>query len=321
MPSNAVMGNLLFLYTASLGVQSVTVNVDPISYIRHITNEVFLDAMGSSVVKSTLMSSLPPSVAVLAPSSAGSGSASGASSAAASPTFSPLYQQIKALITQSLQSGEWKPGELIPSEVELAGRFKVSQGTVRKAIDELAAENLVMRRQGKGTFVATHHEARAHFRFLRLMPDVGEAHAGESRIIDVKRLRAPADIARLLEMKSGDSVIFIERVMSFDGVPTILEELWLPGQIFKGLTAERLRDYKGPMYGLFETEFGTHMVHAAEKIRAVAASAPEAALLNVAENVPLLRVERISYTYGNKPVEIRRGLYLTDRHHYQNELN
>ena len=83
-----------------------------------------------------------------------------------SPTFSPLYQQIKALITQSLQSGEWKPGELIPSEVELAGRFKVSQGTVRKAIDELAAENLVMRRQGKGTFVSTHHEARAHFRFL-----------------------------------------------------------------------------------------------------------------------------------------------------------
>jgi GntR family transcriptional regulator len=65
----------------------------------------------------------------------------------------PLYQQIKALITQSLQSGEWKPGELIPSEVELANRFKVSQGTVRKAIDELAAENLVMRKQGKGTFV------------------------------------------------------------------------------------------------------------------------------------------------------------------------
>lgn len=320
-----MMGNLLFLYTSSLGVQSVTVNVDPISYIRHITCEVFLDAIGTFVVKSTPMSSLPPSVAILAPSSAGSGSASGPSSAAASanasPTFSPLYQQIKALITQSLQSGEWKPGELIPSEVELAGRFKVSQGTVRKAIDELAAENLVMRRQGKGTFVATHHEARAHFRFLRLMPDIGEAHAGESRIIDVKRLRAPADIARLLEMKSGDSVIFIERVMSFDGVPTILEELWLPGQIFKGLTAERLRDYKGPMYGLFETEFGTHMIHAAEKIRAVPASAAEAALLNVAADVPLLRVERISYTYGNKPVEIRRGLYLTDRHHYQNELN
>ena len=72
----------------------------------------------------------------------------------ATPSFSPLYQQIKALITQRLQSGEWKPGELIPSEVELAARFKVSQGTVRKAIDDLAASNLLVRRQGKGTFVA-----------------------------------------------------------------------------------------------------------------------------------------------------------------------
>src|SRR3978361_904244 len=117
------------------------------------------------------MSSAPSNQSGNNPSGAGSGVAN-----AASPTFSPLYQQIKALITQSLQSGEWKPGELIPSEVELATRFKVSQGTVRKAIDELSGENLVVRRQGKGTFVATHHEARAQFRFLRLESDAGETH-------------------------------------------------------------------------------------------------------------------------------------------------
>ncbi len=160
---------------------------------------------------------------------------------------------------------------MIPSEVELAARYKVSQGTVRKAIDELAADNLLVRRQGKGTFVATHHEERAHFRFLRLMPDIGEPHNPDNKIIEVKRLRAPADVARLLDIKSGDSVIFIKRVQSFDGAPTILEELWLPGMIFKGLTAERLIEYKGPMYGLFETEFGTHMIRAQEKLRAVSA--------------------------------------------------
>lgn len=249
------------------------------------------------------------------------GAGAGTSASGASPTFSPLYQQIKALITQSLQSGEWKPGELIPSEVELATRFKVSQGTVRKAIDELSAENLVVRRQGKGTFVATHHEARAQFRFLRLMPDAGEAHYPENRIIEVKRMRAPAEVARLLDIKSGDSVIFIKRVQSFDGAPTILEELWLPGAIFKGLTAERLIEYKGPMYGLFETEFSTHMIHAAEQIRAVSANEESAVLLAVEPGTPLLSVERVSYTYGNKPVEVRRGLYRTDRHHYQNELS
>src|SRR5450830_1707014 len=241
--------------------------------------------------------------------------------ATASPTFSPLYQQIKALITQSLQSGEWKPGELIPSEVELAGRFKVSQGTVRKAIDELAAENLVMRRQGKGTFVSTHHEARAHFRFLRLVPDEGVPHYPESKFIEVKRVRAPADVARLMDLKSGDAVIFIKRVQYFDGVPTIVEELWLPGLIFKGLTAERLVEYKGPMYGLFETEFGTRMIRASEQIRAVCADAGAAQLLTIDLGTPLLSSERVSFTYGDKPVELRRGLYLTSRHHYQNELS
>ena len=239
----------------------------------------------------------------------------------AAPTFSPLYQQIKSLITQSLQSGLWKPGELIPSEMELALRFKVSQGTVRKAIDELSAENVVVRKQGKGTFVATHHEARSQFRFLRLKPDVGVQQYPVSRFLEVKRIRAPAEIAKLLDIKVADAVIFIRRVQSFDAVPTILEDLWLPGALFKGLTAELLNDYKGPMYALFETEFGTHMIRASEQLRAMNADQSVAELLKIDVGAPLLNVERVSYTYGDKPVEFRRGLYLTLNHHYKNELS
>ncbi|MFC5474239.1 GntR family transcriptional regulator [Paraherbaspirillum soli] len=260
------------------------------------------------------MSSIPSNPASSDPASQGAASGT-------SPTFSPLYKQIKALIMQRLQSGEWKPGELIPSEVELGNRFKVSQGTVRKAIDELAAENLLVRRQGKGTFVATHHEARSQFRFLRLMPDSEQPQTIDKKIIELKRLRAPAEIARLLGMKSGDSVVFVKRVMSFDGVPTILEELWLPGALFKALTLERLVEYKGPMYGLFETEFGTRMIRASEQIRAAAADDEAVELLGVEKLSPLLCVERVSFTYGDKPVEVRRGLYVTSRHHYQNELS
>jgi GntR family transcriptional regulator len=282
----------------------------------NLTNNATAASGAVSPTADAPVTSSPPAAAVASAAPAPTPAAT-----AASPTFSPLYQQIKALITQSLQSGEWKPGELIPSEVELAGRFKVSQGTVRKAIDELAAENLVMRRQGKGTFVSTHHEARAHFRFLRLVPDEGVPHYPESKFIEVKRVRAPADVARLMELKSGDAVIFIKRVQYFDGVPTVLEELWLPGLIFKGLTAERLVEYKGPMYGLFETEFGTRMIRASEQIRAVCADAGAAQLLNIEAGTPLLSSERVSFTYGDKPVELRRGLYLTSRHHYQNELS
>ncbi|WP_310643895.1 GntR family transcriptional regulator [Limnohabitans sp.] len=240
------------------------------------------------------------------------------------PAFSPLYQQIKGLILQSLQSGEWKPGEAIPSEMDLAARFRVSQGTVRKAIDELSAENLVVRRQGKGTFVATHAEQQVQYRFLKLQPDSGNVQSegpAERTIIDCKRLRASAEVARALSLRSGDPVLQVRRVLAFSGVPTILEDLWLPGTPFKGLTAERLSDYHGPMYALFETEFGVRMVRADETIRAVNPDAEQAQLLHVPVTAPLLSVERVAYTYNDTPMELRRGLYRTDTHHYRNALS
>lgn len=245
----------------------------------------------------------------------------GSAASAPSPTFSPLYQQIKALITQSLESGEWKPGEIIPSEVELAARYKVSQGTVRKAIDELAAENLLVRRQGKGTFVATHNEDRVQFRFLRLLPDDGRLHPHDSRLLEVRRLRASAEIARQLELKPAEPVVLIKRVLQFDGAPTVLDEIWLPGAMFRGLTLERLSEYKGPLYAMFEAEFGTRMIRASEKIRAVAADPAVAELLGVAPGYPLLSVDRVSFTYGDRPVEVRRGWYVTSGYYYQNDLN
>src|SRR5882757_11231728 len=113
-----------------------------------------------------------------------------------SAVFAPLYRQIRQLLLDSLRRGEWLPGAAIPSETELAARFQVSQGTVRKAIDELASENLLVRRQGKGTFVATHHEARSQFRFLRLAADDGSDEVSESRVLDCRRVRAPAEIAK-----------------------------------------------------------------------------------------------------------------------------
>ena len=237
------------------------------------------------------------------------------------PSFSPLYQQIKGLLTRSLQGGEWKPGEAIPSEIELAARFKVSQGTVRKAIDELATENLLVRRQGKGTFVATHAEERTQYRFLRLQPDDEAGLSLRRRLLDCRRLRPPADVARALALKGSDNVIQIRRLLLQGEQPVVLDEIWLPAAPFKGLTAERLMGHRGPMYAYFEAEFGVRMIRADEKIRAVAASGDSAQLLAVAVGTPLLSVERLSYTYGDKPVELRRGLYDTSAHHYRNALN
>ncbi|NVO07042.1 MAG: GntR family transcriptional regulator [Rhodoferax sp.] len=240
------------------------------------------------------------------------------------PAFSPLYQQIKTLILQSLQAGEWKPSTAIPSEMDLAARFKVSQGTVRKAIDELAAENLLVRRQGKGTFVATHAEQQVQYRFLRLFPDNGDLQSegpAQRQIIDCKRVRASSDIAKALAIRLGETVLQVRRVLSFAATPTILEDLWLPGSQFKGLTAERLRAYHGPMYALFETEFDVRMVRAEEKIRAVLPDAEQCMLLQTSAATPLLSVERTAFTYNDAPMELRRGLYRTDTHYYRNALN
>jgi len=242
----------------------------------------------------------------------------------ASPAFSPLYQQIKSLVLQSLQLGEWKPGDPIPSEFELAARYKVSQGTVRKAIDELAKNHLLVRRQGKGTFVATHAEQQVQFRFLKLKPDQGDFISqgpAQRQIVDCKRLKAPKDVAQALALANGDPVFQVRRVLSFGAVPTIYEDIWLPGAPFKGLTAERLSSDTGPMYALFEAEFGIRMLRAQEKLRAVNPTPDEAHLLQVDGNAPLLRVERLSYTYQDTPMEWRIGVYRTDHHHYLNDLN
>jgi GntR family transcriptional regulator len=239
-----------------------------------------------------------------------------------SVTFSPLYRQIRDRLVHCLQAGEWRPGEAIPSEIDLAARYGVSQGTVRKAIDALSAENLLVRRQGRGTFVASHQETRAQIRFLRLRPDDGgEPRQPSSRFLECRRLRAPLEIARALEMKAGDTAVTIRRLLEFDTVPIVLEEIWLPGQTFRGLTAERLTAYSGPLYALLETEFGTRMIRASERLRAVAAGETEARALGVAVGEPLLLVDRVSSTYGDKPVEVRRGWYRTDHHHYFNELS
>jgi len=238
----------------------------------------------------------------------------------AGPAFSPLYRQIKVLLLQRLQEGDWQPGQVIPSEVELAARYRVSQGTVRKAIDEMAAENVLVRRQGKGTFVATHAEQATQYRFLRLTPDDGSPPALQRKLLACRRMRAPADVALLLGLKAAESAVQVRRLLLNGATPVVLDDIWLPGAAFKGLTVERLAAWRGPMYRLFEAEFAVHMIRAEEKIRAVPAATEEAALLQLPLGAPLLSVERLSYTYGDRPVELRRGLYQTASHHYRNEL-
>ena len=237
-----------------------------------------------------------------------------------SPTFSPLYQQIRALITRSLESGEWKPGDIIPSESDLAERFGVSQGTVRKAIDELAAENLLVRRQGKGTFVSTHDDPRSFFRFLRLASNEGELLRLQSIPLECWRAKAGPDVARTLALEPGAPINIVRRLMRFGDEPAVYNEIYLPGELFPDLSLDILNSVAVSMYSLFESRYSVRIIRAEERLRAVSADRVSAELLQVAEGSPLLLVERVTYTYDNKPVEWRRGFYATKNFYYHNEL-
>ncbi|MFM9835791.1 MAG: GntR family transcriptional regulator [Methylophilaceae bacterium] len=237
-----------------------------------------------------------------------------------SPSYRPLYDQIKVLITQSLIAGEWRPGDVIPSELELAGFYKVSQGTVRKAIDSLASENILIRRQGKGTYVATHDTEVNKLRFLRLNGDNGHKEALRNDFISCKKSKANAYIAKILETKASAGTIEVRRLLSFSGRPLIYDHIITPVAPFKGLNNASIMASNGSMYSMYESQFGVRMIRAEERIKAIGADKEVADVLGLKVGTPLLSIERVSFTYGDKPMEWRLGMCLTDDHHYLSEL-
>ena len=232
-----------------------------------------------------------------------------------------LYVEVKKKITQSLIQGEWSPGEAIPSEIELANIYDVSQGTVRKAIDDLSAESILVRRQGKGTYVATYNEENIQLRFLRLTSQFGLNEKLDNQLISFSKEKATNKLAKILNINPSSTIISVTRILTFNENPLILDVIKIPAQSFRGLTPEMIVENNGSMYRMYETDFGVRMLRADEKILAITANSETASHLKVQENHPLLSVERISYTYKNKPLEWRLGLYVTDNHYYRSELD
>jgi len=242
------------------------------------------------------------------------------SQSAPGPAYQPLYRQIKDLITGSLVSGEWKPGQSIPSEIELAQRYSVSQGTVRKAINELAEQNLLVRHQGKGTFVASHSEERKNFPFLKIIPDQAALDSVSASLIDFWRIKLDPDSARKLQTRAASSAYLIRRLLSPGGEAVVYEEIRLPAMFFDGLTAETIDLYHCMLYSMYETEFDIRILHVDEQIKALGAERAAAAHLGLAEGTPLLAIERVAYTYAEKAVELRRSFCSTKEHHYRNRI-
>lgn len=233
----------------------------------------------------------------------------------------PLYIQVKKKITESLVKGDWNPGQSIPSEIELANYYDVSHGTVRKALDELTDERILIRRQGKGTYVASHNEENTQLRFLRLTSNIGVKENLDNQLISFKKEKANNQLANILQINANSTIISIKRLLTFNNTPLIFDHIKIPASSFRGLSEKKVIESNGLMYRMYENDYGVRMINAKEKIKAVTADAESANLLKVSMKDPLLSVERLALTYDKRPIEWRLGLCLTTDYYYKAELD
>lgn len=234
------------------------------------------------------------------------------------PGFRPLYQQVRELLLARIVSGVWRPAEALPSEQTLASELGVSHGTVRKALDSLAADNLVERRQGKGTYVVEHTQESAHFRFFKIAYASGErAMPGLKKSSISERAARPAERLRL-NLASDARVFQIRRDRTIDGAVAVREMIVVSSDMFKGLDTRH--PLPNTLYTLYQSEFGVSIVSASEQIAAIAASREDADALGVEPGAPILEVNRIAYDITGRALELRQSRFATGKLVYSVEL-
>jgi GntR family transcriptional regulator len=226
----------------------------------------------------------------------------------------PLYVQVRERLVERIRSGDWKPGQLIPNEFEIAAEFGVSQGTARKAISELAAEGLVLRRQGRGTFVVEHTPAHVLFRFFNVFDDGRVAVIPDSRDATSSLAQADRDERAALGLEPTARVIRITRTRTRNGTPFIRETISLPEAPFPGLVDRP--EVANTLYDLFQKEYGILVMRTDDRLSAVAADAQTAMTLGIPPGTPLLRIARTAFSIDDTPVEWRVSLCHLDRAHY-----
>jgi GntR family transcriptional regulator len=232
----------------------------------------------------------------------------------------PLYKEVKRRIMSELVNGEWKPGTAIPAERKLADRFVVSIGTIRKAIDELVAENILIRQQGRGTFVASHNRDRLLFYFFHIVGHDGAKQYPVVALQSFVKGRAEADEAEALRAPRGMPVFRIRNLLHLGGVPVIVDDIVIDQQRFAGLTEKQFAGRPNTIYNLYQDAFGISVVRTRERLRAVAADAQAARLLKVSPKAPLLRIARVAFSYQDVPVECRVSMVNTEAHEYWSEI-
>ncbi|QKV20070.1 GntR family transcriptional regulator [Oricola thermophila] len=232
--------------------------------------------------------------------------------------YTPLYLQVRQDLLDRIIAGTWQPGMALPSEQQLASQMGVSQGTLRKALDALASDGVIVRHQGRGTFVAEHDQRRTLFQFFKIVSDENGRIPPETVYCQVSMRPASETEREALELGKDADIWVILRHRALNGQVALVEDIVLPADRFPQL------DTKVPLpnniYELYERQFSVTVANARERLRAVRAEAPDAEILGCAEGAPLLQIERLAVALDGSAIELRRTRCRTDRFHYISEL-
>ncbi len=221
------------------------------------------------------------------------------------PDFQPLYKQVYTVLVKRIAEGIWRPAQALPSEQSLAQELGVSQGTVRKAMDALATENLILRRQGKGSYVAEHTQEHTLFRFFRLAKPAPKCDRIIPQLGRESAKRRPANRTERSKLQLGkdDQIVEIRRTRQVDGNPRIVEKIILPLKMFPDI--DRQKTLPNTLYSLYQSEYKVSIAIAKEELRAISANKSDAKALGLNAGAPLLQIDRIAVALDGRLVEWR----------------
>ena len=232
----------------------------------------------------------------------------------------PLYYQLKATIEDHIQSGHWKPGDRLPSESQLGQQFQISRTTIRQALGDLVNQGLLVRIQGKGTFVA---EPRIQQRLARLTGFTQDMRArgqkAASQVLQLDVIPAPPQVGKPLQLSLDETVIVLKRLRLADGTPMAVETAYLVYRLCKDLLNEDLAIYS--LYSLLAQKLNLTPARAVQQLEATACPSLEARLLGIPKASPVLHIHRTTFDQHGQPFEQVESFYRGDRYVFQAELS
>jgi len=231
----------------------------------------------------------------------------------------PRYHQLKEILRGRIRSGEWKPGDLIPSERELSETYRISRMTARQAITDLVNEGVFFREQGKGTFVTSHKITQQLMRLTGFTEDISARGQRPSTKV-IAATMSPADevTAERLRVEVGYLVFYLQRLRLADDEPLAIERSQLNFKGCEGLLEEDLEHHS--LYQLLEAKYGLPLLEAEQELEAGLAGDQDAELLKIATGSSVLYTRRTTYTDRNQPIEYAKSVYCGTKYTFYTHL-